>query len=87
MEEALIELLRVCQSNGDTKIFLNYTNLTEIPAEVLQLKYLKELYLKRNLLSSLVRLGQNKSCLVRETPPERVAKREGGYLGAQIWPR
>ena len=47
-------LIKKCKANCETALFLNYENLSEIPEAVLQIKILKRLYLKRNLLKSVV---------------------------------
>lgn len=55
MCESVHEEILEAQSKGHTNIYLNYRKLSELPEELLTLSKIKKLYLKRNVLTKLVR--------------------------------
>jgi hypothetical protein len=50
-------LLEIAKVENYTNLYINYENLEEIPREVLEISSIQGLFLKRNLLKSLVRLS------------------------------
>ena len=55
MDDVLLqELLTKCAANVDTTLILNYMNLTDIPHDLLKLDMVKRLYMKQNLLTTVV---------------------------------
>ena len=47
-------LLRKAKDENYTNLYISYENLEEIPTEVLEISSIQGLFLKRNLLKSLV---------------------------------
>ena len=54
MSSDLDRELEEAKRNNHTNVYLNYQHLQEIPTLVLEITSVKRLYLKRNLLKSLV---------------------------------
>ena len=54
MDDVLQELLTKCLANADTTLILNYMHLTDIPHYLLKLDMVKRLYMKQNLLTTVV---------------------------------
>lgn len=54
MDEKLSSLLVKCKASSDTSLFLNYMNLSEMPKALFELDLLQMLYMKQNLLVSVV---------------------------------
>ena len=51
-----MEIISEAKENNYTNIYLNYQNLSELPAELLTLTEARKLFLKRNVLKKLVSL-------------------------------
>ena len=49
-------LLEKAKNENYTHLYINYENLEEIPRDVLEICSIQELFLKRNLLKSLVNI-------------------------------
>ena len=62
MDENLQEVIEQYIANADTTLILNYMTLVEIPHALLRLDMVKRLYMKQNLLKTLVSM----SCLGNE---------------------
>ena len=56
MSSHVLHTILEAKEKSHTNIYLNYQNLTELPAELLTLSKAKKLFLKRNILKRLVGL-------------------------------
>ena len=54
MDEKLQEVIERCVANADATLILNYMTIVEIPHALLRLDMVKRLYMKQNLLKTLV---------------------------------
>ena len=57
MFSELLEFLNEAKEKNYANIYLNYQNLSELPDELLTLTEARKLFLKRNNLKKLVRIG------------------------------